>query len=339
MVAGNGIASVSPEGPNQVYIGTGIRLSCVVQAGYFFKEWQNGAGTVISRQQDFTLANVTASDTITAVGIEDTTDYTVIIISNAAGVTGVSGAGTYRFGTVKQISCTVASGYNFVAWCENNALGEVISNSREFSLTVNRDITLYPLCESQGGDSWFMYFAIVQPAWGHIEDGDGVTFNNGDWFEFIDGELEEYIAVPASGYEFVKWLFNGKDFSGNTNRQITWTYDPAEHADGTLTAVFQEAVVPTTYTLHLYCPIKDVRVHYTINGQESYVDFTQAGGSEHTISVPMNATVVLRAEYRGSDVVSWRYWYDYASSVPLSTDSSHYSFTMNGEKYISASYS
>ena len=339
VVAGNGIASVSPEGPNQVYIGTGIRLSCVVQAGYFFKEWQNGAGTVISRQQDFTLANVTASDTITAVGIEDTTDYTVIIISNAAGVTGVSGAGTYRFGTVKQISCTVASGYNFVAWCENNALGEVISNSREFSLTVNRDITLYPLCESQGGDSWFMYFAIVQPAWGHIEDGDGVTFNNGDWFEFIDGELEEYIAVPASGYEFVKWLFNGKDFSGNTNRQITWTYDPAEHADGTLTAVFQEAVVPTTYTLHLYCPIKDVRVHYTINGQESYVDFTQAGGSEHTISVPMNATVVLRAEYRGSDVVSWRYWYDYASSVPLSTDSSHYSFTMNGEKYISASYS
>ena len=338
VLAGTGIASVSPAGPNQVYIGTGIRLSCVVQAGYFFKEWQNGAGTVISRQQDFTLANVTASDTITAVGVEDTTEYTVIIISKAAGVTGVSGAGTYRFGTVKQIRCTVASGYNFVAWCENNALGEVISRSKRYSLTVNRDITLYPLCESEGGDSWFMYFAIVQPAWGHIEDGDGDTFSNGDWFEFIDGKLRQYTAVPASGYEFVKWLFNGEDFSGNTNQEITWTYDPTEHADGTLTAVFQETVAPTTYTLHLYCPIKDVRVYYTINGALNCVDFTQPD-QEHTIEVPINATVILSAEYRGSDVATWHYWYDYAGGVVLSTDPSEYSFTMNGEKCISASYS
>lgn len=338
VLAGTGIASVSPAGDNRVYVGTGIRLSCVVQAGYFFKEWQNGAGTVISRQQDFTLANVTASDTITAVGVEDTTEYTVIIISKAAGVTGVSGAGTYRFGTVKQIRCTVASGYNFVAWCENNALGEVISRSKRYSLTVNRDITLYPLCEREGGDSWFMYFAIVQPAWGHIEDGVGDTFSNGDWFEFIDGELRQYTAVPASGYEFVKWLFNGEDFSGNTNQEITWTYDPTEHADGTLTAVFQETVAPTTYTLHLYCPIKDVRVYYTINGALNCVDFTQPD-QEHTIEVPINATVILSAEYRGSDVATWHYWYDYAGGVVLSTNPSEYSFTMNGEKCISASYS
>lgn len=343
--AGTGIASVSPAGENTVYVGSGLYMSCVPQTSptrYVFSHWQNSAGTVISRQQGFTLTNITAGDTITAVATPDNTKYTVIIISNAAGVTSVSGAGTYKVGTRVTISCVYdTSNYNFVAWTENNAQGAVISESNSFQLTVDRDITLYPQTEPEGGDSWFMYFAVVQPAWGYIRDDNGRILHDGDWDEFIDGEIRGYTAVPASGYEFVKWLFNGEDFSGNTNQEIPWYCDQSTDPDSILTAVFQEKTPepePTTYTLHLYCPVKGVRVYYTVNGTLNHVDFTQ-NGEEHAIEVPMNATVLLSAEYRGYDVATWHYWYDYANGVILSRDSSEYSFTMNGEKYISASYS
>ena len=212
----------------------------------------------------------------------------------------------------------------------------MISNSREFSLTVNRDITLYPLCESQGGDSWFMYFAIVQPAWGHIEDGDGVTFNNGDWFEFIDGELEEYIAVPASGYEFVKWLFNGEDFSGNTNRQITWTYDPAEHADGTLTAVFQEQTTPTN-TLHLMVSQRFIDVHASLyvkigSGAETSYSFSSTS-DEQSISIPQGTSVSLRVEWDDLFYPSQLKWFNYATSSSEGS-ANPYTFNLNADKYL-----
>jgi hypothetical protein len=339
--AGRGIASVSPAGSNQVYYGGNIYLSCVVQTSpnrYIFSHWQNSQGVVVSRQQSFTLANITAGDTITAVAELDTTQYTVTIITNAAGVTSVTGAGTYTFGTEVTIDCVIdTSNYQFSAWTENNALGEVISNSKRFTLVVNRDITLYPLCESTGGDSWFMYFAIVQPAWGHIEDGDGVVFNNGDWFEFIDGELSEYIAVPASGYEFVKWLFNGEDFSGNTNRQISWGYDPAEHADGTLTAVFQEET-ETEYTLRMMVSEGYIRAHATLYvkiGNNAEVAYTFASAEDmQNITVPEGSSVRLRVEWDDlfypATFLGWLN--DYTSQAE--STSNPYTFTMSANKYI-----
>ena len=336
VLAGTGIASVSPAGYNLVYVGTGIRLSCVVQAGYFFNCWQNGAGTVISLQQDFTLANVTASDTITAVGVEDTTEYTVIIISNAAGVSGVSGAGKYRFGRVATINCTVASGYRFVAWTENNWQGEVISESNPFSLTVNRDITLYPLCESEGGDSWFIYFAIQQPTWGYIRDDNDQILHDGDWDEFIEGEVRRYTAVPATGYEFVKWLFNGEDFQGSTNQEIPWYYDQTTDADGILTAVFKVQTTPTN-TLHLMVSQRFIDVHaslYVKIGSDAETSYSFSSTSdEQSISIPQGVSVRLRVEWDDLYYPSQLQWFNYATSSSEGS-ANPYTFNLNADKYL-----
>ena len=337
--AGTGIASVSPSGSNQVYYGGNIYLSCVVQTSpnrYIFSHWQNSQGVVVSRQQNFTLANITSGDTITAVAELDTTQYTVTIITNAAGVSSVTGAGTYTFGTEKQISCAVASGYRFLAWTEGSALGEVISNSNPFTLVVNRDITLYPQTEPEGGDSWFMYFAIQQPSWGHIEDNDDPpsVFNDRDWYEFIDGEAHVFRAVPASGYEFVKWLFNGEDFTGNTNQEITWDFDPAEDADGTLTAVFQEAPAPpTSYTLTLKSNIKDARITVEIGSSAAQnYDFPTVS-TEHQITVPAGSTVKITASYNGFSTVSFIRWWDddYTEQWEMPT-ANPYTFSMSKNK-------
>ncbi|MBQ1797226.1 MAG: InlB B-repeat-containing protein, partial [Prevotella sp.] len=337
VVAGTGISSVSPSGIVSVLYGDALPLSCVAAVGYFFDHWLQD-GSEVSRQQNFTLYNITSNTTLTAVGIENTTEYTVAIITNAPGVTSVSGAGRYRVGTQQTINCVVASGYSFVAWTENNALGEVISNSNPFTLVVNRDITLYPLCEAEGGDSWFMYFAIQQPSWGHIEDNDDPpsVFNDRDWYEFSSGEAKEFIAVPASGYEFVKWLFNGENFSGNTRRQITWDFDETTDADGTLTAVFQVQTTPTN-TLHLMVSQRFIDVHASLyvkigSGAETSYSFSSTS-DEQSISIPQGASVRLRVEWDDLFYPSRLKWFNYGTSSSEGS-ANPYTFSLNADKYL-----
>jgi hypothetical protein len=147
----------------------------------------------------------------------------------------------------------------------------------------------------------------------------------------------EYIAVPASGYEFVKWLFNGEDFSGNTNRQISWGYDPAEHADGTLTAVFQEET-ETEYTLRMMVSEGYIRAHATLYvkiGNNAEVAYTFASAEDmQNITVPEGSSVRLRVEWDDlfypATFLGWLN--DYTSQAE--STSNPYTFTMSANKYI-----
>ena len=180
-----------------------------------------------------------------------------------------------------------------------------------------------------------MYFAVQQPAWGHVEDNDDPpsVFNDRDWYEFSSGEIREFIAVPASGYEFVKWLFNGEDFPRSTDRQITWTFDETTDADGTLTAVFQETVTPTTYTLTLKSNIKDARITVEIDSSTAQnYDFPTVS-TEHQITVPAGSTVKITASYNGFSTVSFIRWWDddYTEQWEMPT-ANPYTFSMSKNK-------
>ena len=161
-----------------------------------------------------------------------------------------------------------------------------------------------------------------------------MVFNDRDWYEFIDGEAHVFRAVPASGYEFVKWLFNGEDFTGNTNQEITWDFDPAEDADGTLTAVFQEAPAPpTSYTLTLKSNIKDARITVEIGSSAAQnYDFPTVS-TEHQITVPAGSTVKITASYNGFSTVSFIRWWDddYTEQWEMPT-ANPYTFSMSKNK-------
>lgn len=346
VIAGTGISSVSPAGIVSVLYGDALPLSCVAAVGYFFDHWLQD-GSEVSRQQNFTLYNITSNTTLTAVGIENTTEYIVAIISNAPGVTSVSGAGMYRVGTQQTINCAVASGYRFLAWTENNAQGEVISNSQQFQLTVNRDITLYPLTEATASDIYRIYFHIINPGWGNICRGSEVyhtTYNDGDSYEDMIGEDNDFWPEPASGYEFVKWQMNGDDYS--TNERITLEWGPGGVSDGDiLTAVFKEAPAPpTSLTLYLQGNTAGAQVVVEINGSTPRT--YKFGNSptddappftEVAVTVPVGATVKLTAQADPYYTLTFGNFYDMAHDVQLSTVSP-YSFTMNSDMHISVNF-
>jgi hypothetical protein len=254
-------------------------------------------------------------------------------------VTSVTGAGTYTFGTEKQISCAVASGYRFLAWTENNAQGEVISNSNPFTLVVNRDITLYPLTEATASDIYRIYFHIINPGWGNICRGSEiyhVTYNDGDSYEDMIGEENDFWPEPASGYEFVKWQMNGDDYS--TNERITLEWGPGGVSDGDiLTAVFQEET-ETEYTLRMMVSEGYIRAHATLYvkiGNNAEVAYTFASAEDmQNITVPEGSSVRLRVEWDDlfypATFLGWLN--DYTSQAE--STSNPYTFTMLANKYI-----
>lgn len=300
--AGTGIASVS--GGGTVFDGDPSVVTCTAIAGYAFAYWQDSQGNIVSYSQTFHIAKVTSSMTLTAVAIEDTRTFRVNIIK-ATGVLSVSGAGEYRVGTLVNIGCVLDSDYTFTAWQEDGPYGALVSQQQNFQLRVQSDITLYPLTEGNA-DSFRIFFGIVQPSWGTIMDIDNdITYRDGDEYEMMDSEVRQFEAVPANGYEFVKWMIDGEPYS--TENPFTITGE--ELTDNqTLSAVFQEQTVVGEWKLTLRAAVRDTRITVRVNSQTAQVYDFPTADTTYDIMIPAGATVQLTASYNGFDPVSFQYW-------------------------------
>lgn len=332
-VAGTGISSVS--GGGQVLSGDPSTVACEVSEGYIFSHWQDEEDNVVSYAQRYTIQAVRRNMTLTAVTVEDTRTFSVTII-RSSGITAVVGEGNYRIGEVVSISCTMEDGYTFRMWTENNPDGEVVSYSQSFDLTVRRNIVLYPYAEYTGGEKLYrLYFYIMQPDWGYITDDNGEIFHNGSEYQMIEDEVRSYTAVPAAGYEFVKWNLNGKTYSTDTQIYLS-AGDDME--DMPVTAVFQKKQIATEYSLTLRAVARYTRITVEINNSSvnvyEFSDITKA----EIITVPANAPVKLTASYNGFDVVSFNGWRDSLTPDELTT-SNPLTLTMNRNTDITCVYS
>lgn len=321
---------VSVRGGGTVYDGDPVSISCVVDDGYAWGYWQDGNGNIAYRDQNYNIPAVKADMDLWAVAIADTSTFTVTIRS-VPGVTS-SGAGTYAVGTRVTISCVTDSSQTFSMWTEDDMSGPIISTSQSFQLTVNRNITLYPYTESATGYPR-LYFGISEPGQGSIRKGTSSTYYyNGDFIEEDEGETEDFTAVPAEGYRFVKWQRNGEDYS--TNQTVTIEFERAMNED-ILTAVF--AVPITDNTLRLMVSQRFINAHAALyvqidNNAEVEYSFTSVNDA-HSINVPEGSTVKLRCSWDDNFYPSQMNWLDDVTSGVYSS-ANPYTFTMNENKYI-----
>jgi len=308
LVAGTGISSVS--GGGSVFAGDVITVSCVLSNGYVFSHWEDSNGVVVSDEQRYTIPSVNSNLTLTAIAVEDNREYTISIV-NVLGVISTSGSGTYRIGTTVRISCVCDADHRFLEWRENNINGMWITSEQSFDVVVKRDMTFYPFIETTEEDIIRVYFNIQQPSWGYIDVNGDYIFHDGDQYEFLDGEVKQFTAIPATGYEFVKWVYNGNTYSNNA--QINIIAD-SSFGDGIFLAVFQEKPVVTEWMLTLRTTIKDAVVQV---GNTTY-SFT-AADTVFNIVVPAGASVRLYGYYDGFDPVSFIGWRDASQQGALLT--------------------
>ena len=259
LVAGTGISSVS--GGGSVFADDTITVSCQTNNGYIFSRWEDANGVVVSRDQTYNITAVNSNLTLTAIAVEDTREYTISIVQ-VLGVTSVIGAGTYRVGTTVQISCVCDADHQFLEWRENNINGMYITTEQTFEVVVNKDMTFYPFIETTEEDTIRVYFNIEQPDWGYIDVNGDDIFHDGDQYEFLDGEVKQFTAVPATGYEFVKWVYDGATYSSNSQITIIAT---SAYDTGIFLAVFQPKPVITEWNLTLRTTVKDAVIQVIIN--------------------------------------------------------------------------
>jgi hypothetical protein len=275
-----------------------------------FSHWEDSNGVVVSDEQRYTIPSVNSNLTLTAIAVEDNREYTISIV-NVLGVISTSGSGTYRIGTTVRISCVCDADHRFLEWRENNINGMWITSEQSFDVVVKRDMTFYPFIETTEEDIIRVYFNIQQPSWGYIDVNGDYIFHDGDQYEFLDGEVKQFTAIPATGYEFVKWVYNGNTYSNNA--QINIIAD-SSFGDGIFLAVFQEKPVVTEWMLTLRTTIKDAVVQV---GNTTY-SFT-AADTVFNIVVPAGASVRLYGYYDGFDPVSFIGWRDASQQGALLT--------------------
>ena len=154
-------------------------------------EWEDGT---TENPRTFT---VTGEATISATYKAKT--YTVTLSANPAEGGEVSGAGEYEYDSYITISATPNEGYYFVRWSDDDT-----NQSRDFWITEDINLTAY-------------FELIDVPVYIYATDGGSVTGVDENAYPY--GTQLTFEAVPAPGYEFVKW----SDENTDNPRTITIT--------------------------------------------------------------------------------------------------------------------
>ncbi len=189
-----GEGTTLPEpGSHQYNEGSQAQLEAFAGDHHSFSHWLEN-DTVVSDDASIFL-EMFQDRTLTAVF--DIDQHEVTLSTHPEGITEPSGDGLYDHGDVAEISTDVPYGYHFVSWKED---GVVISTSPVFQITVTRDRHLAANFQLKN----FEVILAVDPEEAGIAEGEGVYPYGGE---------ATIMAIPAPGWEFVRWEENGESVS------------------------------------------------------------------------------------------------------------------------------
>lgn len=175
--------------------GSTCTLHATPNNGYTFVKWTKN-GTQVSQNPDYSFT-VTGNASFVAHFQQSTNNYTVNVLANPNGGGTVTGGGTYQQGQSCTVAATASNGYEFVNWTES---GNTVSSQASYTFTVNSNRILVANFSTQS----FTISVTAEPINGGSVTGGGT---------YVYGESCTLTAIPATGFNFVKWTKNGVDIS------------------------------------------------------------------------------------------------------------------------------
>ncbi len=220
---------VEPEGAGVTFgagdyqAGEDVYIEAFASEGFQFVLWAEGEA-IISEEPSFVYLMPEGDISLTAhFEVIQPEFFTLTLIANPSNAGNVWGSGEYSEGEQVTILAEANSGYQFVAWKDEE--GFTISTSPLFNYTMPPlDVTLTAYFEEAQGN-YFTLTVIVSP------EGAGSVTGAGPYQE---GAIVELTAFPSEGYDFLYWEAYGMIISYEPF--ITF---PMPNSDVTVTAYFE----------------------------------------------------------------------------------------------------
>lgn len=207
----------STSGAGRYAVDQVVSLYAYVNSGYYFKDWTDTEGNVISTQSTLKFTNTEKTDTLIANYVfspsnpnepsEPSTTLYYRLGLNAAQGCSVSGSGRYLAGKSVYVSASVESGYNFTGW--TNSKGEKVSDKASFYYTMpvegdtlTASCIFNPGTPSEPGDPILQHNVTAV-----CSDG---GYCSGTTGRFLEGTSHSLTANANTGYEFQGWYLNGE---------------------------------------------------------------------------------------------------------------------------------
>ena len=170
--------------------GKEIQIKATANDGYHFLNWSDGNTEnprTITIEKDLTLTAFFEEDE------EEFEKYTITLLATNGSVTG---GGTFKAGSLIQITATPNNNYRFVRWDDGNT-----DNPR--SITVSEDMALTAVFEYEGSQTTEPdKYTITLSATNGTVSGGG-TFEKNTEIQIK--------ATPDNGYHFVRWSDGNKE--------------------------------------------------------------------------------------------------------------------------------
>lgn len=218
-----------------------------------------------------------------------------------------TGAGTYTFGDMVNLSAKPETGYEFKGWKDEN--GSIVSKDAAYTMLAENNITLTAVCTPEPKENTVT-----------------ITFKTGDRFsdqicgEPVQAAVGEQITVPAHkdyyGYTFEGWDSNGDGVADITGTQAE---EGAKYtvAEGVMTLLAVYKIEKVTYTVSV------------TNGNVKGEDTKAANGTYEEGSV---VTVTADAAAEGKEFKEWQ-----SDGMVVSTNAT-YSFIVKKNMNLTAVY-
>ena len=178
-------------------------LTATPATGYDFIKWTKD-GTQVSTSNSYSFTVTEAANYVAHFQLQS---FTINASSNPSNGGSISGEGTYNYGSTCTLTATPATGYDFIKWTKD---GTQVSTTTNYSFTVTEAATYVAHFQLQS----FTISASSNPNNGGTITGEG-TYNY--------GQTCTLTAMPATGYDFIKWTKNGTQISTNTSYSFTVT--------------------------------------------------------------------------------------------------------------------
>ena len=192
------------DGEGTYNYGSTCTLTATPATGYDFVKWtKNGAQVSTNANYSFTVAEEASS----YVGHFQLQSFNINPTSNPSNGGTTTGGGIYNYGQTCTLSATPATGYDFVNWTKN---GTQVSTNPIYSFTVTEAASYVAHFQLQS----FTINAAATPS-------NGGTVNGGGTYNY--GQTCTLTAIPATGYNFIKWTKDGAQVSTNTTYSFTVT--------------------------------------------------------------------------------------------------------------------